>query len=56
MTEVFQPTKITKSEAIRLKSLEITISMHNFRSDLSRNIDKVIVDTKRIQQYLETGI
>jgi hypothetical protein len=56
MTEVFQEAKITKPEAMRIKSIEITVSMHNFRSDLTRNIDKVISDAKRIQQYLEDGI
>jgi hypothetical protein len=55
MTELFQPIKIKKPEAMRIKSIEITISMHNFRSDLSRDIEKVVTDAKRIQQYLEDG-
>jgi hypothetical protein len=49
MTEVFQPTKINKPEAMRVKSVEVTCMMHNFRSDLTRDVEKIILDAKRIQ-------
>ncbi len=50
---LFQPVKITKAEAIRIISVELAIQLHNFRTDLARETEKVIEDAKQIETYLK---
>ncbi len=53
--EVFQTVKIVKAEALRIASVEFAIQLHNFRTDVTRDTEKVINDAKRINTYLELG-
>jgi hypothetical protein len=42
-------------ETRRIAAMELAINLHNFRSDVTRNTDKVIDDAKIIYTYLENG-
>ena len=53
--EVFQSVKIVKAEALRIASVEFAIQLHNFRTDVTRETERLITDAKRINTYLETG-
>jgi hypothetical protein len=54
--ELFQLVKgLKKEEAIRMVAVELAIQLHNFRSDVSRNTDAVIDDSKRIYTYITNG-
>jgi hypothetical protein len=54
--ELFQVVKgLTKQEAVRITSVELAIRLHDFRDDVSIDVDKVILDAKKIVTYLETG-
>jgi hypothetical protein len=54
---LFQVIKgLTKEEAFRMVAMELAIELRNFRGDVTRNTNDVIVDAKLIFTYLETGI
>ncbi len=54
--DVFQVVKgLTKPEALRIVATELAIELHNFRSDVTRDTERVIEDAKRIRDYLENG-
>jgi hypothetical protein len=44
-----------KVEERRKTAMELAIELHNFRSDITRDTEKVITDAKRIGEYLENG-
>ena len=53
---VFQLVKgLIKDEALRITAVELATQLHNFRTDIPLNIEKVIIDAKRIKEYLDNG-
>ncbi len=53
---VFQLVKgLKKDEALRITAVELAIQLANFRTDVSRETERVITDAKRIREYLENG-
>ncbi len=54
--DVFQLVKgLKKEDAFRITAMALAINLHNFRSDVSRDTDKVVSDAKRIEDYLVNG-
>lgn len=53
--EVFGNTKINKGEAFRVAAVEFALLMQNHRHDVSRDVERLVADAKRIREYLETG-
>lgn len=53
--EVFQGVKITKPEAFRIAAVDLALKLHNWRSDLVVDADKIVEDAKRINNYLENA-
>jgi hypothetical protein len=47
--------QFTLEETRRRISMELAIDLHNFRSDITRDTERVIADAKRIIEYLEIG-
>lgn len=47
--------KQSLQEKRREKAVELAIQLHNFRSDVTRETETVILDSKRIYEYLENG-
>jgi hypothetical protein len=52
---LFKEVKISKTEAFRVAAISRALKMHNYRTDLTRDTEKVIADAKRIYQYLTQG-
>jgi hypothetical protein len=53
--EVFQPLKIVKPQAFRVAAVEFALRMQDHRHDVSRDVERLIADARRIQEYLELG-